>query len=112
VKYPENSEIFVCTASGPVTVTWVKENRAEVEMSKWNDLYGTIDSFLRWKPASPSGSVLMARTLALDFLCKAAATSKATTVESTLKRVSHVCGSAECMPKGYTCHELGVSRWR
>lgn len=63
--YPRNGEIVVEDLSGIIGEDWVRGNRAQVE-TKWDDLYGSIDSSLRYKSGSPSGgSIMMARLLTL-----------------------------------------------
>jgi hypothetical protein len=52
--YPKDGEIVVRSAGGSIGEDWVKGNRAQVE-TKWNDLYGRIDSALRYKPEGPNG---------------------------------------------------------
>lgn len=54
--YPEHGEISIISTGGSIGEDWVKGNRAQVE-TKWDDYYGTIDSFLRFHlgPHCPTG---------------------------------------------------------
>ena len=62
--YPENGEIRVnWTGTNTLGEEWNDGSRAQVN-TKWNDLYGTVDSRLRFKPYSTS-SIAMAEMFSL-----------------------------------------------
>ena len=52
--YPKDGEVVVRSAGGSIGEDWVKGDRAQVE-TKWNDLYGRINSALQYKPADLNG---------------------------------------------------------
>jgi hypothetical protein len=65
--YPQNGEIRVIwTGTNVLGEDWNDGSRSQVS-TKWNDWYGTIDSALRFKPAS-SGAVAMAEIFSLTCL--------------------------------------------
>ena len=57
--YPPDSEIFLMSTGELLAENWVKGDRAEVG-TKWNDDYGTIDSTLRYRPATPVAIIPLA----------------------------------------------------
>jgi hypothetical protein len=63
--YPQNGEIVVEHLGGAIGEDWVKDNRAQLE-TKWEDMYGRIDSTLRYKPEVPGNEpIMMGRMIAL-----------------------------------------------
>jgi len=57
--YPKDGEVLLTSQAGLIGENWVRGDRAEVER-KWTDFRGSIDSDLRYKPASPSSDVIPA----------------------------------------------------
>src|SRR5208282_485885 len=80
--YPQDGEISVVSTGGLVGEDWVHGDRAQVD-TKWNDYYGTIDSALRLKPPTPSGSIVMAETFSLVFVRPPSNDAGRTTVASS-----------------------------
>jgi hypothetical protein len=55
--YRDDGEVFLTSRAGLIGETWLRGDRAEVER-KWSDVFGSIDSDLRYKPADPTSSTL------------------------------------------------------
>jgi hypothetical protein len=65
--YPQNGEIVVEDISELMAEDWVKGDHAQVE-TKWDDLYGRIDSSLRYKSQFPGGAPMTAARL-ITLVC-------------------------------------------
>ena len=73
--YPQNGEIRVnWTGTNVLGENWNDGSRAEVS-TKWNDMYGTIDSELRFKPYS-SSRIAMAEMFSLSCVRSETADSR------------------------------------
>jgi hypothetical protein len=55
--YPANGIVVLRSTGGTLGETWRKENQAEVQ-TKWTDSFGSIDSKLRYKPATRDRDVI------------------------------------------------------
>ena len=64
--YLPDSEISLMSTGELLAENWVKGDRAMVG-TKWGDFYGTIDAGLRYKPPTPSGSIMMGSEYFLVF---------------------------------------------
>jgi hypothetical protein len=53
--YPACGEILIKSTGGSVGETWARDNKAEVQ-ERWTDLFGTIDSTLRYRPPNRDAS--------------------------------------------------------
>jgi len=65
--FSAQGEIGIRSAGGAIGEDWVRGNRARVE-TKWNDLYGKIDSSLRFTPAAANGTGV-AMIQQFDLIC-------------------------------------------
>ena len=56
--YPASGEILIKSTGGTFGETWARDNKAEVQ-EKWTDLFGTIDSDLRYRPPNRDASAMI-----------------------------------------------------
>lgn len=65
--YPPDGEIQLKSGPGVIGETQRSGDHAEV-WTKWGDYYGTIDSYLRYKPPAPKGRIMLEESFSLVFV--------------------------------------------
>ena len=91
--YPASGEILIKSTGGTVGETWARDNKAEVQ-ERSTDLFGTIDSTLRYRPPNrdASATIFIYRLTDADQEWKFAAnmSQRITTPEQALRNVTEM----------------------
>lgn len=87
--YPANSEIQIQSFPGLIGELSRNGSRAQVE-TKWGDYYGTIDAYLRFKPAEPDAAIMMGESVSLVFVNNTTSKGASAPGEWKIEETPHV----------------------